>query len=271
MDFLSDLLGTPEEWNGLLAYPVQMKDYPLFLTARECISTAQQTWPVPWCAVKYFDGLIGMGLLPRLALLLKLVFRLPEELTVYPKTAAPFMGEVACRAGGGCPPHPASPGAPPQGGSQRKIVSLLVAQGDRRAEITPKNFPSLRELIARQNGIELPDEMANPELLQARNDLAQGGTPLKASLEDLICSVALKARASPGEIAEWTVRRFQAIERAIDRSDGHWMASVTIAAGGKFKGGNPFPSWKYDREEGLAGVEPLSALSGRLSGSVEKK
>ena len=241
MDFLSDLLGTPEEWNGLLAYPVQMKDYPLFLAARECVSTAQQTWPVPWCTVKYFDGLIGMGLLPRLALLLKLVFRLPEELTVYSRV------------------------------KEDKIVSLLVAQGDRRAEITPKNFPSLRELIARQNGIELPDEMANPELVQARNDLAQGGTPLKASLEDLICSVALKARVSPGEIAEWTVRRRQAIERAIDRSDGHWMASVTIAAGGKFKGGNPFPSWKYDREEGLVGVEPLSALSGRLSGSVEKK
>lgn len=241
MDFLSDLLGTPEEWNGLLAYPVQMKDYPLFLAARECVSTAQQTWPVPWCTVKYLDGLIGMGLLPRLALLLKLVFRLPEELTVYPRV------------------------------KEDKIVSLLVVQGDRRAEITPKNFPSLRELIARQNGIELPDERANAELLQARNDLAQGGTPLKASLEDLICSVALKARASPGEIAEWTVRRFQAIERAIDRSDGHLTAAITIAAGGKFKGGNPFPSWKYDREEGLAGVEPLSALSGRLSGSVEKK
>lgn len=241
MDFLSDLLGTPEKWNGLSVYPIQMKDYPLFLAARECISTAQQTWPVPWCTVKYFDGLIGMGLLPRLAVLLKLAFRLPEELTVYPQV------------------------------KEDKIVSLLVVQGERQAEITPKNFPALRELIARQNGIELPDEMANSELLQARSDLSQGGTPLKASLEDLICSVALKAHVSPGEIAEWTVRRFQATERAIDRSDGHWMASITIAAGGKFKGGNPFPSWKYDREEGLVGVEPLSALSGRLSGSVEQR
>lgn len=241
MDFLSDLLGAPEEWNGLLAYPAQMKDYPLFLAAQECISTAQQAWPVPWCTAKYLDGLVGMGLLPRLVLLLKLVFRLPNDLPVFPRV------------------------------KEDKTASLLVAQGEKRAEITPKNFPSLRELIARQNGIDLPDEMANPELLQAKNDLSQGGTPLKASLEDLICSVALKAHASPGEIAEWTVRRFQAAERAIDRSDGHWMASITIAAGGKFKDGNPFPSWKYDREEGLVGVEPLSALSGRLSGSVDHK
>lgn len=241
MNFLSDLLGNPEEWNGLTVYPVQMKDYPHFLAARECISASQQTWPVPWCTVKYLDGLIGMGMLSRLALLLKLVLRLPDELPVYPQVK----GE--------------------------KIVALLVVQGDQQAEITPKNFPSLRELIARQNGIELPDEMANVELLQARQDLSRAGTPLKASLEDLICSVALKANASPEEIAEWTVRRFQAAERAIDRSDGHWMASITIAAGGKFKGGNPYPSWKFDREEGLMGVEPLSALSGRLSGSVDHK
>lgn len=241
MDFLSDLLGTPEEWNGLTVYPVQMKDYPHFLAARECISASQQTWPVPWCTVKYLDGLIGMGMLSRLALLLKLVLRLPDELPVYPRI------------------------------KEEKIVSLLVVQGERQAEITPKNFPSLRELIARQNGIELPDEMANPELLQARQDLSRPGTPLKASLEDLICSVALKARASPEEIAEWTVRRFQAMERAIDRSEGHLTAAITIAAGGKFKGGNPFPSWKFDREEGLVGVEPLSALSGRLSGSVEHR
>lgn len=241
MDWADTILGKSEKWNGLTVYPVQMKDYLLFLTARECISTAQQTWPVPWCTVKYLDGLIGMGLLPRLALLLKLVFRLPDELTVYPRV------------------------------KEDKIASLLVVQGEGQAEITPKNFPSLRELIARQNGIELPDELANAELMQAQKDLARNGTPLKVDLEDLIYSVALKASVSPEEIMEWTVRRFQVVERAIDRSEGFRMANLTLAAGGKFKNGNPFPSWKFDREEGLVGVESLSALSGRLSGSVEQK
>ena len=62
-----------------------------------------------------------------------------------------------------------------------------------------------------------------------------------------------------------------AAERAADRSAGHLIAAVTLAAGGKFKGGNPYPSWKYDREKQTCAVEPLSALSGRLSGSVDKK
>lgn len=241
MDFLSDLLGTPEEWNGLLVYPVQMKDYPLFLAARECISTAQQTWPVPWCTVKYLDGLIGMGLLPRLALMLKLALRLPEELTVYPRV------------------------------KEDKIVSLLVAQGDKRAEITPKNFPSLRELIARQNGIELPDETDNAELVAAKRYLSQqGAIPLKADVESLIYSVAVAAKTDPEDILNWTVRRFQATERALDRSIGHLVASLTLAAGGKFKGGNPYPSWKFDREE-TTGFETLDAFCKRVDGVIETK
>lgn len=241
MDFLSDLLGTQEEWNGLSVYPIKMKDYPLFLAARECISTAQQTWPVPWCTVKYLDGLIGMGLLPRLALLLKLALRLPEELTVYPRI------------------------------KEDKIISLLVAQGERRAEITPKNFPSLRELIARQNGIELPDETDNAELVAAKRYLSQqGAIPLKADVESLIYSVAVTAKTDPEDILNWTVRRFQATERALDRSIGHLVTSLTLAAGGKFKGGNPFPSWKFDREE-TNSFETLDAFTKRVDGVIEAR
>lgn len=243
MDWAETILGMPQDWNGLTVYPVQMRDYPLFLAARESITAIQQSWPFPWSTVSYLEGLTGVGLLPQLCAMLKLSLRLPggDTLPIYPRTE----GE--------------------------KLVSLLVVQGDRRGEITRKNFGSLRALLARQNGLELPDERANLELLEARRDLSGGGVPLKADLEDLIYSVALKSRTSPGEIMGWTVRRFQRMERAIDRSEGHRMASISLAAGGKFKGGNPYPSWKFDREEELVGVESLSTLSGRLSGAVEQR
>lgn len=243
MTWANTISGKPEEWNGLTVYPVLMKDYPLFLAAKESVSAVQQSWPMPWCVVPYLEGLIGVGLLPRLCVMLQLVLQLSDGDTVpiYPRVE----GE--------------------------KIVSLLVVQGERRAEITKKNFGSLRELVARQNGMELPDETANLELLDAKRDLSQGDVSLKADLEDLICSVALRSHVPIEDILCWTVRRFQRMERAIDRSEGHRMASITLAAGGKFKGGNPYPSWKYDREEGILGVESLSALSGRLSGSVEQK
>lgn len=242
MDWTDGILGKSEEWNGLTVYPILMKDYPLFLAAKESVTAVQQSWPLPWSIVPYLEGLIGVGLLPRLCAMLKLAFRLDgDALPVYPRI---------------------------EGG---KITSLVLVQGDRQAEITPKNFPSLRELLAFQNGLDLPDERANLEILEAQRDLASGGLLLKADLEDLICSVALKSHTSLEETLEWTVRRFQKTEQAIDRSEGHSMAAITIAAGGKFKNGNPYPSWKYDREEEMVGVEALSSLSGRLSGSVEQK
>lgn len=242
MDWTDGILGKSEEWNGLTVYPILMKDYPLFLAAKESITAVQQSWPMPWSVVPYLEGLIGVGLLPRLCAMLKLAFRLGgDALPVYPR----IEGE--------------------------KITSLVVVQGDRQAEITKKNFPSIRDLIARQNGLELPDERANLEILEAQRDLASGGLLLKADLEDLICSVALKSHTPLEETLEWTVRRFQKTERAIDRSEGHSMAAITIAAGGKFKNGNPYPSWKYDREEEMVGVEALSSLSERLSASVEQK
>lgn len=242
MDWGNTILGKPEEWNGLTIYPILMKDYPLFLTGKESITAIQQSWPMPWSVVPYLEGVIGVGLLPRLCAMLKLAFRLDgENLPIYPRT------------------------------EEGKITSLVVVQGDREAEITRKNFSSLRELIARQNGLELPDERANLEIVEAQRDLAASGLPLKADLEDLIYSVVLKSGTSAEELLSWTVRRFQKTERAIDRSEGHTMAAITIAAGGKFKNGNPYPSWKYDREEEMVGVEALSSLSGRLSGSVEQK
>ena len=86
MEFESLFRDNAEEWNGLTVYPVRMRDYPAFLTARGCITAAQQSWPYPWSTVKYLDGLVGMGMLPQLAVMLQTVLRLEEDpLSVFPK------------------------------------------------------------------------------------------------------------------------------------------------------------------------------------------
>jgi len=243
MDFEAMFRAAPEEWNGLTVCPVRMRDYPMFLTVKDCITASQQSWPCPWSAVKFLDGLFGMGMFPQLMLLLQCVFSRPDGGSfVFPQTEGD------------------------------KLRAIQVIQGSAQAEITSENFGTLRELIARQNGLELPDEAVNLELLEAEKDVRTADSiRLKPSLEDLIYSVALKAGTSPEQVMEWPIRRFTATERAMDRSVGHLIASITLAAGGKWKGGNPCPSWKYDREEQTSAVEPLSALSGRLSGSVERR
>lgn len=243
MDLESVIRGVPEEWNGLTVYPVLMKDYPLFLAAKDCVVSAQQSWPYPWSTVKYLDGLVGMGMLPRLCLMLKLIFRLEDR-------------------GGSLPLFPQMKGD--------RLESLTVRQNERSGAVTPNNFGALRELIAGMNGLKLPDERANGELVETQRDLEQkDALPLKVDLESLIYSVAAAQNMDAKDILGWTVRRFQATEKALDRSRGHLIAAVTLAAGGKFKDGSPYPSWKYDREEQTHAVEPLNALSGRLSGAVE--
>lgn len=242
MEFESLFRGNPEEWNGLTVYPVRMRDYPVFLSVKDCIAASQQDWPYPWCAVKYLDGLFGMGMLPQLMGMLQLALQLDAGGSIFLRT------------------------------QEDKLCALQVTQGNVHAEITPKNFGTLRELIARQNGLELPDETVNSELLEAEKIAgAAGSIRLKPSLEDLIYSVSLKAGISPEEIMGWTIRRFQAEERAMDRSIGHLLACIALSAGSKFKGGNPYPSWKFDREDQTFCVEPLNDLRGRLSGSVEQK
>ena len=93
---------------------------------------------------------------------------------------------------------------------------------------------------------------------------------MKADFESLIYSVACALKTDPEELLNWTIRRFRATEQALDRSIGHLTASITLAAGGKFKGGNPYPSWKYDREE-TGGFETLDALSKRVDGTIEAR
>ena len=245
MELEEMICGKPQTWNGLTVYPVRMKDYPLFLLAKESVAAAQQTLPMPYAVMDRLNATYHMeGLFPRLCTLLALSFGLPRE--------------------GNLPLYPQLEGD--------RLAAILVVQGEYRAAITPANFQSLRELIAFQNGFELPDETQNAELVEAQRDLeAKNALPLKADLESLIYSVAVNARTDPETVMGWTIRRFQQTERALDRSVGHLIASLSLAAGGKFKSGNPYPSWKFDREEATHAIEPLSALTGRLSGAVEQK
>lgn len=114
MELEAMLRGDPEEWNGLLVYPVRMRDYPLLLMAQESITASQQSFPAPWCTVRYLDALYGMeGMFPRLCLMLGLAFGLPvreERLPLYPEVKGD------------------------------NLLSLRVVQGERTGTITPPEF-----------------------------------------------------------------------------------------------------------------------------------
>ena len=257
--------GKPIDWNGLTLFPIQMKNYPQFLVAQTGLTTQHQTLPGKYVVMPYLsalyaldydvraDGGPGGGLFSRILLFLSLSLRLDGEKREDGKEYLPIGIRTATE-------------------DPRKLVSLVVRQGEAQAEITPKNFGQLRELLAAQNAVDLPDETLNAELVQAERDLAaKNGVNLVPDSEALIYSVSVKTQTPVKEILEWTVREFVLTERAIDRTTGHLVAALSEAAGAKYKNGNPWPSWKYDRDKQSNALVSLSELTQRLSGSVEAK
>ena len=109
-------------------------------------------------------------------------------------------------------------------------------------------------------------------LVQAERDLAaKGSADLVPDSEALLYSVSVKTHTPVEDIYQWTVRRFVLTERAIDRTTGHIVAALSEAAGAKYKNGNPWPSWKYDRRRQSGALVSLAELTRRLAGSVEAK
>ena len=114
----------------------------------------------------------------------------------------------------------------------RKLTALEVTQGEVSVEITPQNFVQLREILAAQNEVELPDETLNAELVQAERDLAtKSSLNLVPDSEALIYSVSVKTQIPVEDIFQWTVRRFVLTERAIDRITGHLVAALSGGSG----------------------------------------
>lgn len=258
--------GKPIQWNGLTLFPILVSDFLQFSDAKLGLMVAQQTLPVKYVCMRFLEALYAMdydakqngnaeggGLFLRLMIFLRLALRLP----VLKKEDGREYVELYLAT---------KPDEP------RKLLSIKVKQDEAVAEITPKNFKELREILAAQNGITLPDELANPDLIQAERDIAAHNAPnLKPDFEAWIYSVAVKTGTPPESIYDWTVRRFGLVDEAITRTTGHLIAALTEASGGKYKDGNPYPSWKYDREEGCRALISFDALQSSLSGAVEKR
>ena len=118
-------------------------------------------------------------------------------------------------------------------------------------------------MIARQNGLELPNEAENPELVEAEHDLNELKAPkLDYDMNALVMSVAYQYRMRPKELAEWTVREFEAAREAINRDKYFTRFGSGFYS---FKNNeNPYPSWCFERQrEGSSALEPLSAFTQR--------
>ena len=146
-----------------------------------------------------------------------------------------------------------------------EIDKLRITQNGNVVEISTLDFSTkIRNLIARQNGIELPDENENADLAKAQQEMGElkGSTiKLDQSIESLISSVAYNSKVSEREIDDWTVREFENRRKAIERDKKYTLYGQAEMSGMvSFKKGNPYPSWCYDSVDETAGTMSMTDL-----------
>lgn len=240
---------SPAEVNGVPLYSIRMEHYMEWLNCKRALTVRQSTLPAAYAVMPYLSALYAMdfdtggatGFMAQTITLLSLVTMQPKECF-----------ELKCKSE-----------------NPREMTAIECVNGERCFRVEPKHFPPFRLAIAGMNGEELPDESQNTELVEAAKDIADSNaTPLKADANDLLASVAYQCGTRAKELAGWTIREFEAMRKAIDRGQKFLLCGYAEAAGGRYKGGNPYPSWCFDRAAKATGMETLSEFTARTGMNV---
>lgn len=257
--------GQPIEALELTFYPITMAQYDEYLLCREALSLRLAALPVEYAFMDYLSALwaaevdavkarsVRTGMFEHALRLLYMSLRIDYDFTDV------LQHHIKLRETDGA----------------LAIEYLSITQNGNTVRITPHVFSmQIRPLLAEMNGIELPDESHNIDLVESNEQLKRlksSGIPLKVSTDDLIASVAYLTHTPIRNIYGWTVRDFELLRRAIDR-DKHYMLYAQAEMSGmvKFNKGNPFPSWCYDVSDDSYGTMALSELQSRM-GQAEQK
>lgn len=259
--------GKPVECLGLTFYPIKMYHYDDFLASKDALVLRLGTLPVKYAIKDYLNAIfsleydavqgngVGIGLFNRAISLLLMSLRIDVNLKEFIGKQV-FIRQV--------------------GENDFEIDHIVVIQNNIRVEITPQDFSSqIRPLIAEQNGLELPNESDNAELVKAQEELTELNNStkrLKQSTTSLIASVAYNSKVGEREIDEWTVREFENRRSAIERDKRYTLYSQAELSGMvSFKNGNPFPSWCYDTIDDTMGTMALSSLGNAIGGATQKQ
>ena len=259
--------GLPIEALGLQFYPITMADYEEFLECKNALAirlTSLAKMNIEYLSMPFLSALWAMeidsmkatgkaiGMFERVIRLLYLSLRLKYD-------SEKVFNHIYCK------------------GETRNLSHIEVKQDDDNiVKISPTDFTvAIRPLIAEINGIELPDESFNPELVEEEYNLAQENEgKLKFDIDTLIASVANASRLREREIDEWTVTEFERRRQAIERDKQYMLYTQAEMSGMvKFNKGNPCPSWCLDKQDGLSpALKTAEELKGNFAalGDIEE-
>lgn len=246
----------PIELDGLTLYPIQVRRYDEFLWARQALTFLQQSLPIDLMNRPVLDayyrmdiravenGEQGTGLFTSALLLLGLALRLMPEGSV-----EDILNRFAIVADRNDP---------------TKLKSLrFTINGEETCQITPVQFNRIKPIIAAQNGVELESTDANPELVQADNDLANKGVPnLDMSVEAMINAAALITGKGEEEIMDWAILKLENRLATAKNIMDYIICGIGATQGTSWVGGNPAPNPWFerikDKNGGLIAIESFA-------------
>lgn len=255
--------GEPIEEFGLIFYPIKMSFYEQFTACKDALIVRLGTLPVKYQMKDYLNALFALelnsaesgganaGFFSRLLRLLALSLRIDNfDVQDWLRNDLYVM----------------------QVGDGFEIARFTMTQGDKRVTLTPADFvTTIRPLIASQNGLELPDESENPELVLAQKQLEElkraNQVKLNVSVDSQIASVAYASHVREADIEDWTVREFDRRYKAIDREKRFMLYGQAEMSGMvSFPKGNPCPSWCFDAIDDARGTVDTTVLTKQTGG-----
>lgn len=234
--------------DGFTLYPIKVSEYRLFEAANSALLIRQGSLPVEYAVMNYLQALYAMdhdaviktnqtlGFIPAVITMLALAMRFPAGALL--KQTRIKVSET----------------------DERKLECLLIQAGEMILRLTPATFDKIRPVIAAQNGLELPDETENVDLVEAEMDIAaSGNASVKADFRTLLASVARDQHCRRSELMDYTIREFTELKQAIERDKLFMLYQMAELSGAvKFPKGNPCPSWCYDRGQKASSLISMS-------------
>lgn len=258
--------GEPITEGGLTYYPIQMAQYELYQVHKNALLLRQSTLPAKYAVKDYVNAIFSfeidsiekgepsIGLFSSLLILWAMSLRIDIDLKEYLSSDKIETRKV---------------------GNDLEITHLSMTQNGKTVKVPSFIFSTtIRQLIADQNGLKLPNESVNSELVESQTELADlqdNAVVFDQSIENLIASVAYNSHCRERDVNEWTIREFENRLKAINR-DKHFTlyAQAELSGMVTFKKGNPYPSWMYDTIDTSMGTMALSKL-GKQIGDVSQK
>lgn len=245
--------GEPLTEKGLIFYPITMKYYDEFQQHIQALIIRQGTLPVKYLSYDYlnavakleFDNGESTGILLSNIILLYMSLRIDIDFEEMSKSLILSVGDNGLN-----------------------VQKIIVNQNGNIVELTSLDYSTIiRPLIAEQNGVEIPDESENIDIIKDFELLKekQSKNNLKIDNGDLIASVAAYEHIREKDIYEWTIREFEQKVKAITRIENYRIYTQAEMGGMvTFKSGNPVPSWCYDKIDNSYGTVEFSQIQKTL-------